>query len=212
MEACINFVVLYIPSEGFYRGAQHATKIVSPSSYKKSYKMETFKYMKKKTINKILRNQETWLHLGYISPSCRQICRRWWNVRVTRTTLYVCVHISIGPQGEGTPRRAPRRPPSHPSRQQRPNIAQSIWELMNQLRVIGPPPSRNDCLGFLRSIKDLRHSNNALNYGHCSALNRHRGASVPGTPSPNLRATRLLFISPFPIANVAFGGQHQRNS
>lgn len=99
-------------------------------------------------------------------------------------------------------RRAPRRSPSNPSRQQRPNIAQPIWELMNQLRVIGPPPSTNDCLGFLRSFKNLHHSNNALNYGHCSALNRLRGASVP-VPPQNRRTTCLLFISTVPITNVA---------
>ncbi|KAK1135025.1 hypothetical protein K0M31_007797 [Melipona bicolor] len=75
---------------------------------------------------------------------------------------------------------------------------------MNQLRVIGPPPSTNDCLGFLRSFKNLRHSNNALNYGHCSPLNRLlAGASALGAPSPPpppppplvQPTTYLLFIS-----------------
>lgn len=43
-------------------------------------------------------------------------------------------------------------------------------ELMNQLHVIGPPPSRNDCLGFLGCFKDSRYANNAHDRGRCNGL------------------------------------------
>lgn len=75
------------------------------------------------------------------------------------------------------PRRSPSNPlPSSPPGQQRANIARPIWELMNQLRVIGPPPftKKGRRLGFLPFQESSpSYSSNALNYGHCSLhLNR----------------------------------------
>lgn len=41
---------------------------------------------------------------------------------------------------------------------------------MNQLHVIGPPPSKNDCLGFLGCFKDSRYANNGLYEECCNGL------------------------------------------
>lgn len=87
---------------------------------------------------------------------------------------YVYEYISTGSQrwrNDVTEEQAPWRPSYSPlPRQQRPNIASPIWKLMNQLHVIGPPPSRNDCLSFLGCFKDSRYANNGLDEERCNCL------------------------------------------
>lgn len=51
-----------------------------------------------------------------------------------------------------------------------PEYNSADMELMNQLHIIGPPPSRNDCLGFLGCFKDSRYANNAYDGGRCNGL------------------------------------------